>query len=95
MGSLRPVSPFADAPTAANDLGQIAEALLDALREAQALARAGEYGAPLRKVLDVCRELVARSDEAFESYPEIAEDARSLTRHMAEQLAILEALVQP
>jgi hypothetical protein len=80
---------------AANDLGQISTALLDALREAQALAHAGEYGAPLRKVLDACRQLVARADAAFESYPGISEDARSLTLHMAEQLAVLEALVEP
>jgi hypothetical protein len=80
---------------AENELDAISAALLDALREAQALARAGEHGPPLRTLLELCRDLVARADEAFGSYPQAREDARVLTLHMTEQLAALETLLEP
>ena len=78
-----------------NELGRISAALLDALREAQDLARAGERGPPLRKVLDFCHELVTRADVALMFYPRAHEDARVLTLYMSEQLAALETLLEP
>jgi hypothetical protein len=80
---------------AQNELGGITAALLDALREAQDLARAGEYGPPLREVLDFCRDLVTRADVALASYPKACEDARVVTFYMTEQLAALETLLEP
>jgi len=88
-------TPVTDPPMAENELGRISAALLDALREAQDLARAGEYGPPLGKVLDFCRDLVTRADMALASYPQVHEDARALTLYMTEQLAALETLLEP
>jgi hypothetical protein len=95
MGSVRPESLGAELQPAENELGRISTALLDALHEAHELVRAGERGPPLRKALDRCRDLVSGVDEAFARYPQLADDARALTRHMEEQLTVLEALNEP
>jgi hypothetical protein len=76
-----------------SELARISEAILDALREAWRLARAGEYGEPLGEVLTFARDLVALADEALAADPQAGEHARGMATHMADQLAALEALL--
>ena len=78
-----------------SDLANISATLMDALREAWGLARAGEYGEPLRDVLAFARDLIAIADETLAADPQAGEHARGLALHMAEQLAALEALLGP
>jgi len=94
MGFIRAESPGTDVLVAENELGRISAALLDALLEAQELARRGEYVPPLRKALVRCGEMVARVENAFASHAQVAEDARGITRYMTERLAVLEALAE-
>lgn len=77
------------------ELKRVAAALVDALREAYGLARAGEYGEPLRDVLAFCRDLVAIAEATLASDPQAGEAAPGLALQMAEKLAALEALVSP
>ena len=77
------------------ELACVSEALLDALREARELARAGEYGEPLREVLALARDLVALANETLAADPQAGEHARGMALHMAEQLAALEAMLGP
>jgi hypothetical protein len=77
------------------ELACVSEALLDALREAWGLARAGEYGEPLREVLAFARDLVAIANETLAADPQAGEHARGMALHMAEQLAALEAMLGP
>jgi hypothetical protein len=77
------------------ELAHISKALTDALLEAYELARAGEFGAPLRDALHFARDLVALANEALASDPHAGEHARGMAMQMAEQLACLEALLGP
>jgi hypothetical protein len=71
---------------------RISEALLAALREAHALAQAGEFGEPLREVLQYASDLVALANETLAADPHAGEHACGIAMHMAEQLAAVEAM---
>ncbi len=77
------------------DLARISATLVDALAEARDFVERGEFGAPLREVLAFARDLDVLADEMLAADPHAGEHARGLAMHMAEQLAALEALVEP
>jgi hypothetical protein len=63
--SLRTVCPQARPMTdqTLSELARISAAPLDALREANEFAQAGEYGDPLREVMHFARDLVALASD--------------------------------
>ncbi len=75
-------------------LANLSGAFLDALREAQVMASAGEYGAPLADVLRHARELhEIMTEEMAEARRFTGEYAGGLLLELGERLAALEAFV--
>jgi hypothetical protein len=75
-------------------LASLSGAFLDALRDAQVMASAGEYGAPLAEVLRHARELhEIMTEELAEARRVTGEYTGGLLLELGERLAALEAFV--
>jgi hypothetical protein len=75
-------------------LASLSGAFLDALREAQAMASNGEYGAPLAEVLRHARELhEIMVEELASARRATGEYAGGLLLELGERLAALEKLM--
>ena len=76
--------------TSPADAARASEALVDALREAHELARAGEVGKPLADVLWFCNDLLDIMAEYVER-PDAGEGERGAFMEMRERVAALRA----
>ena len=74
--------------TSPADAARASEALVDALREAHELARAGEVGKPLADVLWFCNDLLDIMAEYVER-PDAGEGERGAFMEMRERVAKL------
>ena len=79
--------------TSPADAARASEALVDALREAHELARAGEVGKPLADVLWFCDDLLDIMAEYVER-PDAGEGERGAFMEMREQVAKLRAQLE-
>lgn len=76
-------------------LANISGAIVDALREAQALASAGEYGAPLVEVVRYARDLYEiMTEELANARRATGEYAGGLLVDLGERLAALEKVAK-
>jgi hypothetical protein len=76
-------------------LASLSGAFVDAIREAQAIASAGEFGAPLAEVLRHARELhEIMVEELSEARRATGEYAGGLLLELGERIAALEALLR-
>jgi hypothetical protein len=76
-------------------LASLSGAFVDAIREAQVMASAGEFGAPLAEVLRHARELhEIMAEELAEARRATGEYAGGLLIELGERLAALEALLR-
>jgi hypothetical protein len=76
-------------------LASLSGAFIDAIREAQAMTAAGEFGAPLAEVLRHARELhEIMAEELAEARRATGEYAGGLLLELGERLAALEALLR-
>jgi hypothetical protein len=80
-------------PVAPTDAARASEALVDALREAHELARAGEFGKPLADVLWFCDDMLDVMAEYVER-PNAGEGERGAFMEMRERVAALRAQVE-
>ena len=78
--------------TSPDDAARASEALVDALREAHALARAGEFGPPLADVLWFCNDMLDVMPEYVER-PDAGEGERGAFMEMRERVAAMRAQV--
>lgn len=76
----------------ATDAARASEALVDALREAHELARAGEVGKPLADVLWFCDDMLNVMAEYVER-PNAGEGERGAFMEMRERVAELGAML--
>jgi hypothetical protein len=75
-------------------LANVSGAFLEAIREAQVMASAGEFGAPLADVLRHARELhEIMAEEVLEARRATGEYAGGLLLELGERLASLEQLL--
>ena len=76
-------------------LASLSGAFMDAIREAQTMASAGEFGAPLAEVLRHARELhEIMAEELVEARRATGEYAGGLLIELGERLAALEELLR-
>jgi hypothetical protein len=79
--------------TSPADAARASEALVDALREAHELARAGEVGKPLADVLWFCDDMLDVMAE-YVGRPDAGEGERGAFMEMRERVAALRAQLE-